>query len=251
MRFWAGFILVTGAAAQPAPSFEVASIKPTAVEGAARMSSTMSTDRGRISFINVSLKNVVTSAYKVKRMQVVGPDWLDSLHFDIQAKLPEGTTGDQTNAMLQTMLAERFKMKIHRETREQAGYALVVGKNGPKLKKSETENSGSTARSTGGGRLELRNVTVAGLCSFLTSRLDRIVRDETGVEGRFDLDFDLGSMGSRPAAAAASEPAPAPDASAPASVFTVVQQLGLRLEPRKAPVEYIIVDSTDKVPTEN
>lgn len=93
-------------------------------------------DPGRISYDNMPMMMLLTTAYGVKRNQISGPEWLGSQRFDITAKVPEGATKDDVKVMLQNLLAERFGLKLHHETKEMSMYALVVAKNGPKLKDS-------------------------------------------------------------------------------------------------------------------
>ena len=112
-------------------SFEVASIKPND-SGMTRMRG----DAGRLDYSSVSLKLIIQRAYGVQLYQVSGPDWMASTRFDVVAKLPAGAKQFNVPEMLQSLLAERFKVAIHRETRELPIYALVVGKNGPKMKES-------------------------------------------------------------------------------------------------------------------
>src|SRR5947209_7412353 len=121
------------------PAFEVASIKAAAPPVNGRMMIRMAGDPGRVDYANVSLRDVIRIAYGVKEYQVSGPDWISATRFDILAKLPEGAPREEVPQMLQTLLAERFKLTVHRETKEHSMYALVVGKNGPKLKPAEAD----------------------------------------------------------------------------------------------------------------
>ena len=138
MRAIVGLVLAISASPQSwcqgtPPEFEVASVKP-AVGGAPAMRAS----KGRLDISNVSLKAIVGQAYKLSLIQVKAPDWMDSARFDIAAKIPDGVVAkEQVPAMLQRLLAERFKLKVHRETKEQTFFALVAAKGGPKLKKAE------------------------------------------------------------------------------------------------------------------
>src|SRR5271157_3691397 len=130
--------------AENSPTFEVASVKPAAPIVGNRIMVGMrggpgTPDPGQITYNNVTLKNVLTNAYGVKSFQISGPSWLDSERYDIVAKLPRGATKEQFMVMLQNLLAERFKLTLHREKRDLPMYALVVGKNGPKMKESVEE----------------------------------------------------------------------------------------------------------------
>ena len=127
--------------AAPGPAFEVASIKPAAPLNRGQIFSGqahagMKVDAARVDIGSMSLADLIRVAYRVKPYQISGPDWMASERFDVLAKLPEGASSGQVPEMLQALLAERFKLAVHRESKEHAVYALVVGKNGPKLKES-------------------------------------------------------------------------------------------------------------------
>src|ERR1039457_569540 len=145
----AGLVVFTSCAAlaqtaENSPSFEVASVKPAApITGNAirvmMRGGPGSPDPGQITYNNVTLKNVLMTAYGVKSFQISGPGWLDSERFDIVAKLPRGSTKEQFMVMLQNLLEERFKLTLYREKKDLPMYAMVVGKNGPKMKESVEE----------------------------------------------------------------------------------------------------------------
>jgi uncharacterized protein (TIGR03435 family) len=147
----AGLIVSTscaafGQGAAESPTFEVASVKPSEPQPSGMMRVRMSggpgtPDPGQLTYTNVSLKNVLATAYEVNDYQISGPNWLDGQRFDIVAKIPQGATKEQFQQMLQNLLAERFKLKLHHETKELPMYALVVGKGGPKLKESVEEDA--------------------------------------------------------------------------------------------------------------
>lgn len=156
--FVAGALLASGAALaqtapnQPAPAqpvrlaFEVASIKPSAPLDMAKLAQSVAqgqmprlgphVDGARAEYRYMALRDLMVLAYKVQPNQISGPDWIATQRFDIVAKLPAGTTKDQVNQMLQSLLEERFKMTLHRETKDHPVFALVVAKDGPKLKES-------------------------------------------------------------------------------------------------------------------
>ena len=145
----AGLVVFTSCAAfaqtaENSPAFEVASVKPAAPITGNRIMVGMrggpgTPDPGQITYNNVTVKNVLTNAYGVKGFQISGPGWLDSERYDIVAKLPRGATKAEFMVMLQNLLAERFKLTLHREKKDLPMYALVVGKNGPKMKESVDE----------------------------------------------------------------------------------------------------------------
>jgi uncharacterized protein (TIGR03435 family) len=138
--------LIAQAPASPpaVPSFEVASIKPAppiepAKIMAGKMHIGMSIDAARVDIGNLSLADLIRTAYRVKAYQLSGPDWMSSQRYDVLAKMPEGVSKDKVPEMLQALLAERFKLTVHHTTKEEQVFALVVGKNGPKLKEAAAE----------------------------------------------------------------------------------------------------------------
>src|SRR5437762_3464277 len=140
-------LLAAGSLAGQTPAFEVASVKPSepltpAAIASGKLHIGMKVDAKRVDIGNMSLMQLICKAYDVKPFQVSGPSWLQSpglsgQRFDIVANLPEGITKEQVPQMLQGLLAERFKLAIHRESKEQAVYALVAGKGALKIKPSE------------------------------------------------------------------------------------------------------------------
>jgi len=305
-RIGAGLVLAVAALGQ---TFEVASVKPAAPLNAGQILSGqahvgMRIDAARVDIGSMSLADLIRVAYRVKAYQVSGPDWMGSERFDVLAKLPEGASREQVPEMLQALLAERFKLTVHRESKEHAVYALVAGKNGPKLKESPPdadapagggaptalEDANPQVRLSGRGEntqvsisggqfgtahmsmgsdgtmhLEAPKMTMAALADTLSRFFDRPVLDLTEIKGTYQVVMDLsmedlrnaarnfgmmapglggGRGGERPAANAASDPGGL-------SIFAAVQQLGLKLEPRKVPLEAIVIDHLEKAPTEN
>jgi uncharacterized protein (TIGR03435 family) len=267
--------------------FEVASIRvytaPAGGPPAARaQGGPDSADPSRVRYVNQSLKDLLMSAYGVKRYQISGPPWLDGQKFEIVAKVPESATGDQVKIMLRNLLAERFKVATHRETRELPVFELTVGKSGPKMKAAsdkpaDTPDSLPTGAPgaplmagrvkmgpdgcpdfpdlrlgsrfffmNGRGCLTAVQETMAGLAGMLSGRFDRPVLDKTGLSGKYDfiLHFDpSGVVGTMPPEGGDN---PLPD------VFAAVQQqLGLRLEARKAPIDLLVIDYAEKLPSGN
>jgi uncharacterized protein (TIGR03435 family) len=211
-------------------SFEVASVKPD--------KSGTGVDRIRIlpgSLIieNVSLKRCIGMAYGVAEGRdylFSGPDWLDSENFDISAKF---SPGSDALIMLQHLLAERFGLVFHREVRQFSAYALVVAKNGPKLHASEAPEGSYRFRAQG-GHAEGFSISMGMLADRLSKpdfQLDRKVVDFTELKGTFDLKLDWSAEGP--------------------SIFTAIQELGLKLEARKVPLEVFVVDRVSRVPTAN
>jgi len=231
-------------------SFEAASIK---LNNSGQRGQGISTYPARIKIVNSSLKLCIQMAWNVKDFQVSGAaGWMDSEHYDIDAVAAEPFKKDEYRAMLKTLLADRFGLAIHREMQDKAGYALVVGKNGPKLPPQVEDPSVQFSRTLSGDvTLKAPNVTMAQLASALSGQLSAIVVDKTGIEGRFDASFQW--TPDQPMRLKSGEPAPAPppDATPGPSIFTAIQEkLGLRLESRKVPTEVIVVDRANR-PSEN
>ena len=261
-------MLAAGAtAAQPAANplmFEAASVRPSGPDA-----------RGFINFlpggglrvVGISLKTLITLAYHVRDFQVSGgPAWVNSDRFDINARAEASETTESAPADLTKMtdeqrissaehakerlrhlLEERFQLAIHRETKEQQVYTLVVGKNGPKVK--ETKDGNGMMR-MGGGMLHGEGVQLDFLATTMSGQLGRLVIDKTGLTGKYYVDLswtpDPGQAGAGPFG----ELPQAPDPNGP-SIFTALQeQLGLRLESQKASVETLVIDRVER-PSEN
>ena len=237
----------------PPVSFEVASVKP-AVPGPWRESKA---GVDRVDFASVTLRYCIAFAYRVKEYQVSGPAWLGTLRFDILAKGPDGTRHEQLADMMQVLLAERFKLQVHRETKEYNVYALSVGKGGPKLKESASEagsgaSFGMSSTAAGVGRLEGKGATMASLANTISRIVGSPVVDSTALSGRYDLELEFSteeSKGMRMAVTPGASPAPAADAGV--SIFSSLQLLGLKLDAQKIPQDSIVVDHAEKTATEN
>jgi uncharacterized protein (TIGR03435 family) len=216
------------------PAFDVASVKPHPVgigPGTAMREST-----GAIDYTGVPLLNVIRRAYNVEPMQIVGPAWIATDTYDIHAKLPPATPLPQMQLMLQGLLAERFQLIVHREKKEFTGYTLVIGKQGSKMHPSENGRLGygPTTKDAAGRHLRGK-ISMPILASYLSEELGRPVTDSTGLNGLFDISLDYS----------------VDDAPAPGLFAAVQEQLGLKMEAKKALFEVIVVDRLGKVPTEN
>ncbi len=227
--------------------FEVASVGPSK---AARSYGVRFTPDG-ITATGVPLKYIVRSAYNQTRDQFWfgEPAWLDTAIFDIEAKFDyaefKDPTDDQRRAMLQALLADRFKLAIHHETRDLPLYALVVAKTGPKLREAKPESYMRDDSNHVYCRAGLTNFRQCTMAEFADDAaivgIDRIVVDKTGLIGRYD--FEL--LYERQTTAAATSPGAPPD------IFTAIQdQLGLKLQPIRGPVDVLVVDHIER-PTEN
>ena len=222
-------------AAQPPLEFDVASIKP-APPGPGN--TTMKFEPGgRFRATGAPLNALIQMAYGVKDFQVSrGPKWADSESYDaydIVAKPAAGVTlnRSQLKVALQALLADRFRLKIHREIKDLPMYSLVVAKNGPKLTKN-IDAPGPEA-TMGSGQLKGSKISMSILAGMLAQLLDRTVRDDTGISGDFDVKLDW-----------------TPDQTANMdgpSIFSALQeQLGLKLNAQKGPVEMIIIDGAKR-----
>lgn len=222
------------ALAQDRPAFEAASVKPSAGGDGALMKSS----RASIEMENHSLRRLVQVAYRLHDFAYSGPAWLDSVYFDIVAKIPAGAKFDQYPEMLQSLLAEHFKLAVHRETREMPGLALVVDKKGLRTQAVE---AGAVSTSWGPNMVQGAKITMAEFAGLLSNALDRPVKDLTVLEGIYDIKIRW----------APDMPASADPSDLPGSVYAAVQELGLRLQAQKVPVEILVVDRAERVPTEN
>lgn len=263
------------------PEFEVASVKPAApADGPlARMSrfgpmaemigfsgGPGSSDPGRITYTGVTLKMLLVRAYQVRPYQISGPDWLETERYDILAKLPPNTDGPKLSLMLQKLLTERFQITLHREMRELSVYAVTVAKNGPKLKpalpakhqdraeiladltekvsaqKDVMKQRGFLPFSRG---LGLDRATVTAFAQSLSSSLNLPVIDMTHLEGLYSFDLHWVADEARVSGRV-------DDVDTGPTIFAAVQeQLGLKLEPGKSPIEILVIDKANRAPTEN
>ena len=250
------------------PSFEVASVKP----GRERTSLLNVAPGGRFSATGFTLKWLIGFAYRLREDQMLGgPTWITKDLWDIEAKAAEGsvpphsssdnTKPDTTALMLQSLLEDRFQLRLHSETRDFPVYLLTVGKGGPKLNLSKDQTDVNVApvqnvpldqphgmmRRTPDG-VTANTVPLSLLTNFLSQQLGRPILDKTGLEGLFDFKLHW----TPPPIAAPGIPAGPDAASDPSgvSIFTAIQELGLKLEAAKAPLEVLVIESVQR-PTEN
>lgn len=237
-------LLAAGAVlAQPQdtrPAYEAASVK---VNSSGSGSSSSHGTRGQVVITNLTLKRLIERAYSLKPFQVTGPDWLESVHFDVAAKYPPDTKNDERSLMLRTLLEDRFKLAVHRETKDMPGYALVVAKSGFKLKPVEPDPKGSGTDHNGGRvqNLKATSISMADTAEFVARMLGEVVVDKTGLDGVYSFELHWSNEDQNPNAIAA----------APTLVTALQETLGLRLQPQKVPVELLVVDHAERVPTEN
>jgi uncharacterized protein (TIGR03435 family) len=276
--------MVTSALAQQPQSdgvkFEVAAVRPSPVASSARG---VRIDGAQVHFAGLLLREYIARAYRVRVSQVISPDWLSSTRFDVDAKVPDGSTPAQVAEMLQALLVDRFSLKQHREQKELPVYAIVLGKSPLKLRERAgdpdvspriealvniTVSTGAAGTAVdlghgssytlGGGKFEGKRFTAEMLASTLDRYSDRPIVDMTGLTGVYDLSFDVTPeeeqvLGIRAAVYAG--------VTLPPQVLQLLdtggnpligamQQLGLKLDPRKAPMNVLVVDGA-RQPVEN
>ena len=260
-------------AAADRPTFDVTSVKEN--KSGDQFIRMLQQPGGRFTATNSTLDRVINIAYQLKPHQLVGgPEWIGSEHFDIEAKAEGNPPMDEMRLMLQSLLADRFKMVAHHETRQFPVYALVLskaGKTGPRLLVHSDDTKcpdvsagpppppspGAELPPTpcdgffvGNRRLAAQKVTMEMLARTLGNFVDRIVVDRTGLSGLFDVDFEFTPLQS-PLGVQRGPDASAPDPSAPPSIFTALQeQLGLKLVAQTDPVEVLVIDHVEQ-PSEN
>jgi uncharacterized protein (TIGR03435 family) len=222
-----------------AVEFDVASIKPN-TSGDLGMS--INNSKGLWRANNITPEWLIVNAYDILPEQLIGaPPWTGSERFDIEGKFDQDAVNArsadsrQYQLRLQALLASRFQFQMHRESREWQSYVLVVGKRGPKMKPSK--GGGGSGRSSR-GHMESKGLTMENLAANLASLLGRPVVDQTGLAGKFDFTLDYEEEG---------QPV---ETHAPSLVAAVQEQLGLKLEVKKAPVEMLVVDRVER-PSEN
>jgi len=272
-------LLLTGFAATPQtraqtptprPEFEVASVKPN-TSGTNMVRIMAPPNGGRLTVTNGSLRMLIAYAYKVKNFELSGTQgWMDSERYDVVAKAPDGSHGEeQLQLMTRTLLEDRFKLMVHRETKEMPVYALLPGKNGPKLPEAKEggcatfgPNLPPPARGPGqfpptpcGGffmgpnRMEGGKISMKQLVDGLSNILGRPVIDKTGFTGTFDVHLEFSPEGTAFGGGLPGMPGGLPpgfDTSGP-SIFTAVQdQLGLKLESQKGPAEILVIDHAER-----
>ena len=232
----ARIVLIAGPAAQqsPRPEFEVVSIKASPRIGSGAVAFFRDSTPGTVTLTGITPKNLIARAYSLKPYQISGPAWLDDELYDIVAKAAGPVADSEQRSMLQSMLASRFQLAAHTETRVLPAYELVAGKSGPKIHAVRPDDTGNRVYPGRPGILA-KQVSMPRLAELLSAKIDRPVLDKTGLSGVFDIDLKF------------TPDTAAPDADTGPSVFTAVQdQLGLKLNARKSPVEILVIDHAAK-----
>lgn len=224
-------------------AFEVVSVKPT---GSAKL--VLTPNSGRVTFGSPTrlsgrrftceqpLLTVLEHAFSMKYWQIVGPSWLGAEMYSIEAIMPEGAPPQKLGPMLQTMLAGRFGLKFHRDTKEMPVFALKVGAKGLKLKPIIPKPD-SYSQSMSRGHLSAKGMQLPAFAGFLSQAAGRPVIDMTGVTDAFDIELRW--------------PADKDDFGGKAIAIAIDEQLGLKLVAQKLPVEIIVIDHLEKIPTPN
>jgi len=280
---WAASVSLACAQPSAKPEFEVASIRASAPEAVGQGGAGVHIDGAQVRIGGLTLRDYIALAYRLKISQVFGPDWIGSDRFDIAATLPEGNKAGQLPEMFQALLANRFQLKYHNEKRDYPVYALVLAKGPLKLKEVPPDEAGKAPEpinvTAGGsvagisvnlgrgssyslapGRFEAKKLSMAVFAGNLERFADRPIIDMTGLTGEYDFAFELNPDDFRPmlirSAVAAGVTLPPEalrvlDGNSSASLSDALQQVGLKLDSRKAPLDVIVVDSAKKTPSAN
>jgi uncharacterized protein (TIGR03435 family) len=268
--YLAAMFVQTGFAQSPAkaPEFEAATIKRN-MSGSNRVSYSGPPDSGTLTATNVNLRLLISIAWKVRTFEILGGQgWINSDRYDVVAKPAESAPGeDEARMMLRRLLEDRFKLMVHRETKEMPVFALLANNNGAKLRESKPGScitfgpnspapSGSSPGQSspgpcvgffmGPGTMVGGKVFMGQFADALSEVVGRIVIDKTGYTGTFDLRLEFAPEGTSGLTADGAD-----DSSRP-SIFTAVkQQLGLRLESQRSPAQILVIDHVENAPTEN
>ena len=200
-------------------------------------------DPGRISFHNLTIPDFIVTANQLQQFQVIRPRWMDEERYDIDGTVPPGVTREEFRAMLQRLIVERFHLRYHRETRQGKIFALVVGKDGPKLN-PPVETSSDPEFTVVGSTLHLvpHNEDIAWLVDKLAANLFRPVVDMTHLTGRYSYSLEFSLAGLRDASE---------NTDVAGNLFKAIQeQIGLRLEVRTGDIDVMVIDSAEKAPIE-
>jgi uncharacterized protein (TIGR03435 family) len=272
------------AQSSPLPEFEVASIRLSGDTPQGQVNIGVHIDGAQVRVASMTFKDYLGIAYRMKISNISGPDWISSERFDISATIPDGGKTAQIPEMFQTLLAKRFQLKVHREKKDFPVYALLTGKGELKLKEvPPVDDKGKAAEPiniAGGGsaagvnvnlgngsswsfapnRFEAKKLSMEQFAANLERFADRPMVDMTGLKGQYDFAFDVNPEDYRPmlirSAVSAGVVLPPQalqllDGTSSAALSDALQQVGLRLEARKAPLDVIVVDDAKKTPTEN
>jgi len=241
----ATFLTTAGQIHAQTPAFDVATVKPSAPND--RGYTVYSSPSGQLTLANMTLKDLIAFAWDVRDFQISGgPGWINSDHYDVVGKSETARGLFQLRPLVQSLLTERFQLVFHKSSKELSYYALVIGKNEANLYRSGLHPSQALSpemRGGGSGELTARGIPISMLAAQLATSLGRPVIDRTGLTGNFDLNLQWTQQEMLDAEQKS-------DPSRP-SLFTAVQeQLGLKLESQKGPVEVLVIDRAER-PSEN
>ena len=237
-RFLIPALAVSAVIGQNAPSFEVATVRPTAgpVPGIPPVFGQQKSTPDTLNIRHTPLIEIIKRAYGVVDQELVAPDSIRDQRYDIVGKSAMPATDAQLWVMMRALLEERFKLKYHREPRQVSGLALVIAKGGPKLKASE---GGSNEISIAGGLLKGHNVTIVRLSQILTSFMRQPVIDETGLAGTYDFTADPRSY--------LIERTDGAPLDLQGMIVTAIQEsLGLKMESRKLQLQVMVIDHIER-----
>jgi uncharacterized protein (TIGR03435 family) len=221
-------------AAGSAQSFEVATVKPNA--SGPNSPNGFSSTPGRLRVLNMPLEQMIHAAFHIPQGSLAGlTGWMESDRYDIEARAAANSTFDEDLTMLRALLIERFQLRFHSETRQSTTLVLVIAKNGPKFRQSKDDGAGNKER------IDIRPTEISGVnipfghfVTILAAQLKRAIVNDTGLTGKFDLSLKYVRDD-------------APEAASGPTVFAALEeQVGLRLDSRKGPVEVMVIDSAEK-----
>ena len=229
--------------AQTAPAFEVASVKVRDTKAGERRRDPISTTPASVTMMGVPLKAIIQWAYHLQAIQVSGPSWLDQDQYEIVAKASSPTNDEVLREMMRGVLAERFKLEFHKESKVLPAYIVTVAKTGHKMKQSEGE--GPMEVQPGPSRMvaNFKHVTMSQLSEMAGSPLQGIVIDQTGLKGAWDFSLDASSF-------VTIQPTSVDDMIG-AIIAIVGEQLGIKIEQKKAPADIYVIDHVERIPVGN
>ena len=227
-----------------APAFDVASIR--ASQPGKEIIEPLP---GSLTMRNIRLTAIIAWSYHVEEYQVSGPTWLNDARFDVLAKSATAAPEAELRGMLQTLLADRFQMTLHRQVKEMPTLVLTVAKGGHKLE--AVAGDGPSSFKTGKMNLTGKGATLSQLTSFLSREIHIPVIDQTGLSGRFNYFLDINAYVTEEIRKSGGPDGGAPPEAASIVAQAIQAQLGLKLESKKAPVEVLVIDHIDKTPSEN
>jgi uncharacterized protein (TIGR03435 family) len=250
MRMFAISALLAASAFGQNPAFEVASVKIDRQDPS--VSRDLNVNGDTLTMRNLNLRVIAAWAYNLQWSQIAGPAWIDTERFDIIAKAEKPLSEDEVRPMLQTLLAERFHLVSHRETRNTEVLALTVPKGGHKMTPSTKVGPGGRRQDPTRGTV-IEGATLSELCENMSHDVNSIpVVDMTGLTGRFDFTFNMQKYRDAMRERGMSEPRPSSEELRLSFTQALISgELGLRAEPRRAPVDFLVIDRADQTPTEN